>query len=207
MKRRNLRRLAAYLEVTPISFFCVVATVMNLTEIKKLKVTNMFKSHVRKYVYPFFVLFPLAILSAPVVADDLVYSLSDDRSGASALDGATFWGDVYIFFANTTPDTEIKEVEFFIDSTSSGKDNKAPYDLVGGNENQAHPYDTEELEDGNHFIEVRMTLNDDTTSTFSANFSVDNASAPLDPGDGLRVSNVRMDFYSGELLLERRHLL
>jgi len=120
--------------------------------------------------------------------DGLLVSQSPDRSNAVPLDGASIYGSVFVFLATGEPEILVNNVEFFVDGTSATKDNKAPYDLIGGTDTTAKSYDTSKaLKDGPHTAEAVLTLKDGTVQTWTASFSVDNAFAPVTPTSGLRV--------------------
>lgn len=124
-----------------------------------------------------------ALTRAEIIADskspvvNIVYSTSEDRSGAKPLDQASITGQVYI---SSTPARGIDgaRVEFWVDSANPNRptetpirtDYSAPFDLAGGWSMKANP---SRFAVGSHTVTARYTLSDGTvlpfvTCTFSA---------------------------------------
>lgn len=135
-------------------------------------------------------------------ADDIRVSQNPDRSASVPLAGATVFGDVFIYLETATPDSAIRDVEFFIDGTQTGKDNQAPYDLAGGPSAAAHPFDTLlMLPDGPHSLDVVLTLKNGSDQTLTATFTVNNAFAPITPSVALKVVTAVADVETQTLTL------
>jgi hypothetical protein len=115
------------------------------------------------------------------------------------LDGATIFGEVFIFFDNLTPESQIDNVEFFIDGKFFTKDRLAPYDLAGGDAIEALPFDMREdlnrlnNPEGPHTMEVSLNFTDGNKVPFVAAFAVDNSLAPLEPGRSLQIVSATAD--------------
>ena len=82
------------------------------------------------------------LAASSVWANQVLVSQSADRLGAITLDDAVLFGEVFVFFENTTPEDEIDSVEFYIDGKLETTDIMVPYDLVGGDVSAAEPFDT-----------------------------------------------------------------
>jgi hypothetical protein len=88
---------------------------------------------------------------------DLKYSTDADRTPPLSLNGADLSGEVFIFAMADDP--AVEQVSFWIDDEEmSGDpdrvDTEAPFDLVGGDEVEADPFDTSLLLDGEHSVTV-----------------------------------------------------
>ncbi len=135
-------------------------------------------------------------LDARADSTDLVVSSSPTRENPQTLQGATLSGNAYIF---TTPDTpDIKRVRFWVDDPAMtgrhyGIDNKAPYDLAGGTDTTAKPFDTTTLANGTHTVTAAIertagievvtatfTINNGTTTTTSTTTTSFHQLDPLD---------------------------
>lgn len=115
-------------------------------------------------------------------AADVLLSSKADRSGATALDGATVTGDAYVF-AQVPESVTAKSVTFEVagadGAVHSLSEWSAPYDLNGtASDGGAVAWDTTGLADGSYTATV--TVNTSTSSTpVKASFQVKNAaSAP-----------------------------
>lgn len=112
----------------------------------------------------------------PTSGYSLVISSSAQRTGASALDGRTVAGDIFVFVGN---DTGIDSVVFFLDDPAAQGtfiqfEANPPYDFAGGPSSQANPFDTSTLPDGQHQITAEITDLDGSISLLSATFTVSN---------------------------------
>lgn len=110
------------------------------------------------------------------VSYGLLVSTSNDRSDPVALDGYTAEGDIYVF---TSPDTDVDEVDFYIDDQFERTDTSPPFDLVENDPGfpEAFPYDTTQLSNGQH--EVRAELDTGVgLYTATGSFLVANDIAP-----------------------------
>ena len=151
----------------------------------------------------------LAVLlaSTPAWANQILVSQSADRLGATPLEGAVIFGEVFIFFDNATPESQIVDVDFFIDSKFFNMDNLAPYDLAGGDAIEAFPFDTradlKALKDpaAPHRIDVSLNLTDGNKVPFEAEFTVDYSRAPLELSTSLQVVTVTADMFRRRLTL------
>lgn len=124
---------------------------------------------------------------APTTEIAFDFSTSSDRSNPNNLAGATVSGDIFVTIG---PSAEIDQVRFFLDDTSlSGSpiqtENGAPFDIQGGSQSNANPFDTTALSNGDHTLSIRVLLNDGTVLTETVTFTVDNVPAtPTDVNAG-----------------------
>lgn len=107
----------------------------------------------------------------------LLTSISDDRSSPVVLEGATLRGDTHIFVA---PENNIKQVQFFLDksptTTATKIENVKPYDLGGTKtNNNAIPFDTNTLSDGQHTLHAKVILTDSSEEIVTAHFNTTNS--------------------------------
>ncbi len=114
-------------------------------------------------------------------AYDLLLSLQADRSNPVSLAGQTVSGPIYVF---TGPDSGVYRVSFYLDDpTCSGPvylfEKYAPFDFATGSTNAANAFDTSTLGDGSHNITAVMNMTDGTTTTLTADFTVQNHAAPV----------------------------
>ena len=153
------------------------------------------------------VLAAVLLAASPASATNQIrVSQSPERAlGSTLLDGAVIFGEVFIFFDNSTPESEIDSVAFFIDGKLGPTYTMAPYDLVDGGE----PFDTSKLNALKdpaepHRIEVRMSslIPGTPVLSFVAAFTVDNNLAPLESGTSLRIVTATADVAAGRLTLE-----
>ena len=136
-------------------------------------------------------------------ANDILVSTTSDRASPVFLDGSTVAGDAYVFFITATPESLIKDVEFFIDGTSVGTDKDTPYDMKGDQGALAKAFDTNSLVDGVHVLDIVVDISGTTMDPmFTATFTVDNASAPLTPGNDLLLTQASVDAAGTILTLE-----
>ena len=120
----------------------------------------------------------------------ILYGLTQDRTGTLDLDGATISGNIY---GRVEPETDIAQVRFYLDSESSPfkTESNAPYDLMGGS---PAPYDSTSLSDGAHIIRADIDLNSGGTVTISATFTVNNNGSGDDSGGGTgSVADITVD--------------
>lgn len=112
---------------------------------------------------------------------DLRLDSNSDRVGSTDLSGSTVSGNIFVFLQGEA--TGVQQVQFLIDGRSVNVDRSAPWDLVGGNSNQARPFDTRKLSDGDHSISAIINFTDGRTVTsVTDSFWVQNGtSAPLAP--------------------------
>jgi hypothetical protein len=96
-------------------------------------------------------------------------SPSPDRSQPKELDGATVDGSIYVF---VEPVTDIKSVVYYVDGVLAQTENVAPFDLAGGSETKANPYDTSALSIGTHTIQAEITKVDGSCETITAEINV-----------------------------------
>ena len=109
-----------------------------------------------------------------VVDYSVLVSLNPDRSGATALDGETLFGEVYVF---TAPDDDVDRVDFYLDDPSmSGapyhSEGAGPFDLEGGATTAANPFDTRDLSDGEHTITAAIDTSTSGEVVVSGTFAV-----------------------------------
>ncbi|MGV7223098.1 MAG: fibronectin type III domain-containing protein [Nitrospinales bacterium] len=102
----------------------------------------------------------------------LLVSSSSNRSNAIDLNGQTVSGNIYVFL---DPDANVSQVVFSIDGKVKRTENYAPYDLSSGSPSSASPFDTRQLNNGSHTISALIRLQDGTTETLRAVFTVSNA--------------------------------
>ena len=154
------------------------------------------------------ILFAAVLLAvSPAWANQVLVSQSADRLGAITLDDAVLFGEVFVFFENTTPEDQIVSVEFYIDGKLETTDIMVPYDLVGGDVSAAEPFDTrgqlKALKDpaAPHTMQVIVNLIDGTSLGFDVQFFVDNTLAPLEPSSALQVVSATADAAARRLTL------
>jgi hypothetical protein len=110
----------------------------------------------------------------------LVVSTSSNKSAPVDLHGAVLSGNIYVWVDD---DADLKTVVFFIDDPELiGErfriERFAPFDLAGGTETSALPYDTTKLANGEHNISVLVESYDGTVDVLSATFTVNSSGAP-----------------------------
>jgi hypothetical protein len=133
------------------------------------------------------------LTAAPSAAYDILFSQSADRSDATALDGQTVSGDIYVFVG---PETGITQVRFYVDDpsasgTANQTENDAPWDFAGGAITAASPYDTSELSDGPHTITALVSLTSGETAVTTATLTVNNAALTNTPVPPTATATVR----------------
>jgi hypothetical protein len=107
-----------------------------------------------------------ATSSEPATEDyQLLLSNTSNRSNAVKLDGQSISGDVYIFL---NPEAYVSQVVFSFDGQTVRTDSYAPYDLGASS-------DTSLISNGTHTIVASVRLQDGTTETLRAVFTVSNA--------------------------------
>jgi hypothetical protein len=112
---------------------------------------------------------------------DLLFSTSADRSNPQTLSESTLTGNAYLFAGPDDP--RIEQVSFWIDdSDMSGPadriDDAYPYDLIGGDAQQADPLDTTTLSEGEHTLTVLVEVSTGNDIEIERSFLVDNVSQP-----------------------------
>ena len=112
-----------------------------------------------------------ATTATPSSTYKLMLSRYANRSSALALQGQTASGNAYIFL---TPTTNIKAVSFSSNGRAISTDTSAPYDLMGGSLSTANPLDTRKTPDGTYETVAKVTLNDGSSQTVKATFTVAN---------------------------------
>jgi chitodextrinase len=125
--------------------------------------------------------FGVAGAGASETLQPLQVSLAADRTGAVPLEGTTLGGSIYVFLMG---EPGIHSVRFYVDNPKlSGAPTRlergAPYDLGGGNENEAKPFDTSKLTDGPHAVSAAVRYDDGHVDVVGATFIVENG-APAD---------------------------
>ena len=100
---------------------------------------------------------------------DILVSTASNRSGATALDGATVEGDIYVF---TGPDTGVSKVIFSVDGAVACTESFAPFELAGG-----AAFDASKLSPGQHEITAKLQMTDGSTEVISAIFTIPSAQA------------------------------
>ena len=98
---------------------------------------------------------------------DLMVSATRDLSNAAPLAGQTVSGTIYVFL---TPEDQVAEVAFALDGQATRVERQAPFELGYS--------DTTTLANGNHTASGRITLQDGSTQTVSAAFTVQNEVIP-----------------------------
>ena len=145
----------------------------------------------------------MSAASNQILANEIMVSLSPDRSAAVLLDGQTVSGEIYVFFENTTPADLIDSVNFFVDGRPETTDKKWPYDLVGGDATFAKPWGGQLAlpitSDNRHRLEANMVLADGTSQLFTAEFLV--GSAQTAPTKALVISSATVDATARRLVL------
>jgi hypothetical protein len=109
-----------------------------------------------------------AIFTVPFT--DSLYSLLVSKtpylSSATALEGATVGGDIYVF---TGPDTEVSRVIFSVDGVVGRTESLAPFELEGG-----AAFNTKQLSSGVHQVTASVQLKNGSTEVIGASFVVKN---------------------------------
>ena len=80
---------------------------------------------------------------------DLLMSSSVGKTPAMPLGGKTVSGDIYVF---TSPDAGVDRVDFYLDGISHKVENHPPFDFEGNAGGLPIPFDTNQLNDGQHDI-------------------------------------------------------
>jgi Lysyl oxidase/Bacterial Ig domain len=135
-------------------------------------------------------------LPAAASAFDLVTSASADRSGATALQGTTLSGNVYVF---VSPSSGVTQVRFYLDDPSRAAspikiESYAPWDFAGtASGGGANPYDSKLLVNGAHTITAAVDKSAGGTDVISSSFTVSNTTSggcsPSPCADALLVSS------------------
>lgn len=108
----------------------------------------------------------------------LQLSTSSSRSPASALQGATASGNVYVFVA---PATGVKQVRFFLDNPAATgtprlTEKAAPWDFAGtASSGTANPFNASTLAAGTHTITAAVDKSAGGTDTVTSSFTVPTA--------------------------------
>ena len=142
--------------------------------------------------------FGVAGAAASETVHTLQLSLVADRSDAVPLEGATAKGAIHVFLVG---EPGIHSVRFYVDNPrmSGGParlERGTPYDLAGGTEALAKPFDTTVLADGPHTVTAAVRYLDGHTDVVEATFSVQNAAAPPAPDGEAPTSPARVDVSS-----------
>ena len=113
-----------------------------------------------------------ASLEPNAITRDILVSTSAERSNPSPLDTSVVSGTVYPF-ANDTGD--LRGVNFYLDDdpTPYRQERYAPYDLSGGSEAAANPFDTRRLDNGMHTVSAEL-VRAGGSERVSSSFLVDN---------------------------------
>ncbi len=124
----------------------------------------------------------VAARPADAGSGSLLVSPNPDRSGATALDGATVSGTAYVFLSTGE---NVKRVVFALDGSDTIVENIAPFDFAGTDKPLANPWPSSSVSDGAHTISAAATLVGGGGFNVSATFTVDNApEAPAPPAGG-----------------------
>lgn len=120
-------------------------------------------------------------VGSPSASDAIQVSYSSSRSPASALDGSTVKGTIYVFVAQ---EAGLDTVRFWLDDPSESgtptrTENSAPYDLAGGTVDTAAPLRTDGIADGQHSVTARLEFDDGTRRSTTATFVVANEGPAL----------------------------
>jgi Cellulase (glycosyl hydrolase family 5)/Ca-dependent carbohydrate-binding module xylan-binding len=111
----------------------------------------------------------------------LKVSASANRSSPVDLESSTQKGSAYIF---TSPDTNVRSVDFYLDGTFKRTEGLAPFDFGGGTVDTATALDTKTLSDGSHTIRAKLNKTDGTSTEVSVAFTVNNATVTPPPPTG-----------------------
>jgi hypothetical protein len=101
----------------------------------------------------------------------LMYSLSENRTNARPLNGATVKGTIYVF---TTPNTGVDDVAYSLDGKRVRTEDNPPFDFGGGSDRIADPWQTNRVSNGRHAIGARLVLDSNSTVDISASFTIQN---------------------------------
>ena len=101
----------------------------------------------------------------------IVNSNSANRTNASNLNGKTVDDNIYV---QVSPDNDVDRVQFFIDDKLISTENFAPFDLRGGSNGGANPFDTNDLSNGQHTLSAEILFNNGSNESISASFEVNN---------------------------------
>ena len=105
----------------------------------------------------------------------IVSSNSANRSASSSLNGQTVDEDIYV---SLMTGVEVSRVRFFVDGNLVNTELHSPFDLQGGASDEANPFDTNDLSNGNHIIRADILFDNGSTDSISANFAVANTTLP-----------------------------
>lgn len=107
---------------------------------------------------------------------ELLVSSTANRANPVPLEGETVTGDIAVF---VSPENDISEVDFFLDSSFHKTERKIPYDFNGTSGSVAHLYDTTGIADGQHEIKAEIALSAGGTDIITATFTVANNAPAL----------------------------
>ena len=117
--------------------------------------------------------------SHTVESFSILYSASEDRSSPLALEGATIFGDVYIFLDTTGEDVgSIDRVVFDLSGSGSQltqTENFSPYDFRGGSSRSACRWNTATVEPNifGYTLKVDVFFEDSSVQKLEAHFHID----------------------------------
>ena len=104
---------------------------------------------------------------------NLLVSSSVGKTPSKPLGGTTVSGDIYVF---TSPNAGVDRVIFYLDGKSNKVEDLPPYDFEGTADNGLPiPFDTNQLNDGQHDIRAVIDLNDGSIEEVFETFTVSNS--------------------------------
>lgn len=121
--------------------------------------------------------FAVADSQPPPSGPMLRWGTSADRSGGSALEGATISGSVFVWVEPLAPDNaaDIVRVEFLVDGRSVHTECCAPFDMIAGGLAQAtRPWNSRSVPNGDTVVTARYHFRDGTSQDVTAMFTVAN---------------------------------
>ena len=115
-------------------------------------------------------------LEPNAVIQDILVSSNADRSSPKPLDTNWVSGKIYAFTKITIG---LRGVDFYLDDPAGeeapySQERYAPYDLAGGANSAANPFDTGTLENGIHTLSAQFFLADGGSRAVTTTFLVDN---------------------------------
>ncbi len=109
--------------------------------------------------------------------ESLMYGTSADRSGGAPLNGATISGDVFVWLSPLRPDDieSIRNVDFLVNGEFRHREERAPYDMIGGGDNAATaPWKSQEAPNGSTTVAAVLVSKDGSSREVKAAFQVAN---------------------------------
>eukprot|EP00996_Jenningsia_fusiforme_P001375 NODE_2260_length_1248_cov_76.864053_g2059_i0.p1 GENE.NODE_2260_length_1248_cov_76.864053_g2059_i0~~NODE_2260_length_1248_cov_76.864053_g2059_i0.p1 ORF type:complete len:364 (-),score=40.99 NODE_2260_length_1248_cov_76.864053_g2059_i0:89-1180(-) len=89
----------------------------------------------------------------------VAFSRNADRTSSQPVEGAQVQGTIYVF-VHASPEEEslIASVTFNLDGVDFRRERRAPFDLVGGSQSAANPFDASTLSAGVHTLRTKIVF-------------------------------------------------